>query len=222
MLRRSVGFFLRQTYPSRELVVACEDDDAESIAFVTSLENPKVRLSLCAASEKLSLGERRQLSVDAAFGEYIAIWDDDDWHAPDRLASQIAAIENSRFDACVLSQVIVLDQLTGTAYVGEVRTWECTMVCRKLGMPPYPAYSRNEDIAVIEALKAKDQLGILGAPHLYVYAYHGANVGSRVHFRRRIFSAGKVLSAEASKRAAQVLMDPSVAPIAPAELVFRP
>ncbi len=54
------------------------------------------------------LGDKPTRLCDLARGEIIVHWDDDDWHAPDRLARQLAAIETSGADIVGLAQVTFL------------------------------------------------------------------------------------------------------------------
>jgi len=54
-------------------------------------------------SPGVTLGELRNYSISKASGTYICVWDDDDWHNPHRLKSQLHdAIDNGK-SGCILA-----------------------------------------------------------------------------------------------------------------------
>jgi glycosyltransferase involved in cell wall biosynthesis len=61
-------------------------------------------LRLVLPPTKLSLDALRNLSWEAARGEALCQWDDDDMNHPDRLARQWAALRESGQTACYLEQ----------------------------------------------------------------------------------------------------------------------
>ena len=67
-------------------------DRAELTEYLHSLDDARIRPLEVPASERLTLGALRNLSLSNARGKYVAQWDDDDWSAPTRLAEQTAAI----------------------------------------------------------------------------------------------------------------------------------
>lgn len=79
----------RQTHPDRELVIL--DDGAtplpEEVAALSGVR-------LHRAPPGMSLGAKRNLLCELAKGDIIAHWDDDDWHGPERLSRQLAALED--------------------------------------------------------------------------------------------------------------------------------
>lgn len=79
--------FAEQTYQNRELVVGIEASDAPQWA---SRIDARVRLVITPPG--LTLGAKRNFINAAAHGQLIAHWDDDDWSAPWRLATQAAAL----------------------------------------------------------------------------------------------------------------------------------
>src|ERR1700674_2829254 len=128
LLRRSVACFMDQTYRPRELLIQYESDDAATRRYVATLDEPTIRPVEIPASPPLRLGTRRNLAVQAARGRYVAQWDDDDWHGPTRLAEQIAAIQSSGKQGCVLLRLVLYDAATQRAYVSGRRSWEGTLV----------------------------------------------------------------------------------------------
>src|SRR4029453_9700981 len=74
---------------------------------------------------RATIGAKRNLAIEQASGDLIAHWDDDDWHAPHRLTTQVAALLRAGGDLCGLRQM-----LSHAAAAGE--TW----------LYSYPATSR--------------------------------------------------------------------------------
>jgi glycosyltransferase involved in cell wall biosynthesis len=83
--------WVAQTYPERELVVV----NATGRALPGGLPEGAVEVR----AEPGTPGRLRNLGCDAATGEWLAQWDDDDWSAPDRLTVQMA---QRREGACCL------------------------------------------------------------------------------------------------------------------------
>ncbi len=219
LLRRAVACFLAQTWPARELVVVHDTADTATVEWLAHNPHPLIRPVPLPAGPRLTLGERRQWSVDAARGTFIATWDDDDWSAPHRLTEQMKVVHRSGRAACVLRQWIVYDEALGQAWLSQIRTWEASLVARKQAMPAYQAVERGEDLLVVGQLAEAEQLVALHDAHLYIYVYHGRNVGGRSHFKRHIFGkAAARLSPAFTRRVEQLLREPLGPPIHPSEL----
>lgn len=89
-LPTAIECFERQTYPHRELLIV-----ADSMADIEGLlpECDRIRWILTGHAV---VGRKRNLGCEAARGEYVAIWDDDDFSAPGRLVDQVNRLERSR------------------------------------------------------------------------------------------------------------------------------
>lgn len=74
--------FKNQTYALLELIVLAD--------LGTSWTNGNVRFVDVARG--VSVGTKRNIACDIARGEVICTWDDDDWSAPERVASQVRAL----------------------------------------------------------------------------------------------------------------------------------
>jgi glycosyltransferase involved in cell wall biosynthesis len=85
---QAVDYFLRQDYERRELVVLDDGDDR-----VADLMPADPRVRYVPLDEKLVLGEKRNRACELSSGEILVHWDDDDWHAPNRLSYQLAELE---------------------------------------------------------------------------------------------------------------------------------
>ena len=80
----SVGMFLDQDYPAKELLIY---NDCAGQIFES--RDPEVRI-FNTDHRFDSLGEKRNACIEAARGEFIAIWDDDDIYLPWRLSYSLS------------------------------------------------------------------------------------------------------------------------------------
>lgn len=99
----AIAQFLAQHRKDAELVIL--DDGADSVADLIP-GDPRIRYFR--EPQRRILGDKRNRLCDLARGEIIAHWDDDDWHAPDRLDRQLAALEASGADIVGLAAVTFL------------------------------------------------------------------------------------------------------------------
>ncbi len=99
----AIAAFLAQTCDDAELVIL--DDGDDPVADLVS-DDPRIRYFR--ELPRRALGDKRNRLCELARGEILLHWDDDDWHAPDRIARQIAAVETQGADICGLDHVIFL------------------------------------------------------------------------------------------------------------------
>lgn len=183
LLRRAISCFLSQTYQPRELVIVSEADDLATRAYLDTIRDPSILAVELRSSSKLPLGCLRNVAIQCSRGTHIAQWDDDDWYAPDRLAEQIKALQETGAAACVLMRWLMYDAETGRAYLSSKRTWEGSLVADKNVVPSYPALKQGEDTQVIKQLGDNGKLILLDKPTLYVYVFHGGNTWQRQHWQ---------------------------------------
>ena len=211
MLHRAVECFRQQTYTPRELIVLFEADDPATRQYLASIgeaSDPAMSIRGVEASvvpKKLTLGALRNLAVSASRGHYIAQWDDDDWHAPQRLAKQIEALRSAGKQACVLLRWTLFDELTKMAYISAMRYWEGSLVAERRGLSVYPALKKGEDTPNIKQLAARSQLHTLDRPDLYCYIHHGTNTYDRKHWETNIVGPAQPLSPENTAQIIAVL-----------------
>lgn len=118
----AIEYFLRQEYPTRELIVLDDGEDR-----VADLIPPDPRIRYVALDRRLVLGEKRNRACDLARGEIIVHWDDDDWQAPNRLRYQVDALEASGGGLCGANKTLYFAPDTEQAwlysYPERLRTW---------------------------------------------------------------------------------------------------
>jgi glycosyltransferase involved in cell wall biosynthesis len=108
---RAIAQFLEQDYPHRELIVV--DDGADSVADLIP-DDPRIRL--IRLDRTATIGTKRNLACEAARGDLIAHWDDDDWMAPWRLRYQIDEMLRDGAEVCGLSRLLFYQETTRRAW----------------------------------------------------------------------------------------------------------
>jgi len=89
-LPQAVDCFNLQTYPNKELLVLGDSrEDLEGLKF------PPGSQVKYTDGARLVVGAKRNVGCQAARGEIIAIWDDDDYSAPARLSQQVEVLNTS-------------------------------------------------------------------------------------------------------------------------------
>lgn len=199
-LSRAVECFLTQTYEDTELLIVYSLSDTDTVDYIASLAHPKIRTLGLRKGTVASLGELRNVAVRHARGHFIATWDDDDYHAPDRLTCQLAEIERTGKDACFLARWYVYDKTVRRTFVSRWRMWEGTMVCKKQILPAYAPLDKAEDTPIMTSLEKLGVIAALDAPALYVYVIHGQNTWDRQHFLGHVLRNATELSSEENER----------------------
>ncbi|WP_156680299.1 glycosyltransferase [Sphingomonas profundi] len=190
-LRASIAAFDRQSWPLRRLVIVVDGAAGGDAAAVRAMIAGRADATLLLPPAGLPLGALRNLAWDAATGDHVCQWDDDDLHHPGRIAAQLVALGDA--DAVALAEVLHLFEDEASLYWTQwaatpVGAHPGTLLCRRTAAVRYPesgaASHIGEDTAVALVLRARGALATLaGAPHLYVYVAHGANVSAMAHHR---------------------------------------
>lgn len=177
--------FFQQSYSNCEMIISYPETDQDTKIVLNKLKHPSIILIVRKAEK--SLGEARNEAIDKCNGEYICIWDDDDWHHPERISRQIRELlpDQSTRKASVLTRIFLFDHTTRKAYLSFPYTWDGTLLCRKamLMQNQYAHRNYGEDTHIISFLESRSLLShIDDAPNLYVYIYHGDNTWPYSHF----------------------------------------
>jgi glycosyltransferase involved in cell wall biosynthesis len=209
LLKRSVECFLKQTYPNKELVVVSKANDVATSEFIRDLGHPSVVHVQVEDLRDSSIGTLRNAGVDAASGEFVTSWDDDDWYHSGRLLKQFAALKEFDQDGCALTNIILFDSFKGEAYLSHTRScWEATLLVSKKKLVEfrirYPALSLHEDTQFATQAIKKLRIYPYVCPILYIYVCHGTNTSARDHFKKN-FEVSLKLSSNASLLVKRVL-----------------
>jgi glycosyltransferase involved in cell wall biosynthesis len=98
---QAIRYFQSQDYANRELIIV--DDGNESVADLVA-DDPRVRY--VRLTGRRSLGAKRNECVEAARGDLIMHWDDDDWMASHRITYQVEALLAAGAEVCGLERML--------------------------------------------------------------------------------------------------------------------
>jgi hypothetical protein len=107
----AIDWFLHQDHENLELIVV--DDGPDPVDDLLP-DDPRIRH--VRLDRRHTIGAKRNLGAEAAHGEFVAHWDDDDWSSPHRISYQLRSLAESGADVCGLSRLLYLD-------IGGERAW---------------------------------------------------------------------------------------------------
>jgi glycosyltransferase involved in cell wall biosynthesis len=185
--------YCEQRYRPTELIIVLDDplevDRGRLEGWVVALGRSDIHL--LPSPRKLSLGALRNLSLDAASGDLICLWDDDDFHHPLRVERQVEHLARTGAAAGLLADCLHLFVASGRCYwVNWGRTryrgLPGTLLARRdhgLRYPESGPFSGSgEDTDLLTRLSSAVPTTFLPAPpFLYVYRFHGANTWDQGH-----------------------------------------
>ena len=178
LVERAIRCFQLQTWPQRELVIVTLRRSEQLEALVAR----DGRIKLYDSPMGLTLGDQRNLSVARAKGVFLATWDDDDCHAPERLSIAMHTLLNSHAQAVFLSRVWIWIETRQRLGLSCRGVWENTMVVRRSALPAYPALEWGSDTVVRQMMEGLHTLALIDQPNLYAYCYTGENTWDEQHF----------------------------------------
>lgn len=200
-LKIAIDCFKNQIYSNKEMVIIYKSNDSDTLDLLNHYDDENIIKHEVNANSENSLGDLRNLSIDIASGEYICIWDDDDWHHPERISAQLNALHRSGKKATALFHILIHDFSSGQSYFSHRRPWEPTIFCQKdiikeLGIQ-YSPLNRGEDTPFLGDLIRHNLVYPLIKPEIYVYCITGSNTCDRSHFDR-IITMSQELSSDHS------------------------
>jgi len=188
LCRRAVRCYNRQTYPNRELVVV--DDGKQDLSPVLqSVPDDELAYVQLASDKDYVLGRLRNVSLEAATGQFRAQWDDDDWYHPRRLETQVQCLQEG-YDACCLHGTLMhIDspKYVDRPYIGYLQDGvPGTIMHRPAPEIRYPEMQREEDSAYLDKWRKQRYTQITFNTHLFIRCFHGNNTWCKKHFLTRI------------------------------------
>lgn len=191
LARLAIGDFAAQTHAERELVIAHDGGDAfhsELTALAAAMRVAPVRVLRCPSGS--NLGALRNASVDAAQGEFVCQWDDDDRYHPQRLSVQWQSLLRENADFCFLCDQLHWFPARGELYWDDwnreaypLNVVQGTLLGRRERTPRYAELARGEDTDVLlKILRQGSAIArVRNAGWSSIYVYHGANTFDGPH-----------------------------------------
>jgi glycosyltransferase involved in cell wall biosynthesis len=187
---QSVRCFLEQDFEgAKELVIINTNPEAVASRFewFMGLEIREILLP----QKELTLGDLRNISMEEAHGDLLIQWDDDDWHAPNRISWQLANYKAGKIN--ILRQQYRLNLLTGRYGIADGRKCNSQfhgIIGTMFHAPTearYPSLGKAEDKEFLAKLPFHVQDN---PPELYVRLYHGRNTWEEGHIMKPALKAG--------------------------------
>lgn len=167
----AVDCFKAQRYDERELVII-------NTGQPLRVTGPNIRELIVDQGDDFKLGDLRNVALEAARGDWVIQWDDDDWHHPERIQAQM---ECAVLDAaCLLESQVRHNLLTGATIVRRFPEGIDGTILHSRSLPfRYPSLTRGEDSHFMRLFPQRRV--VRDRPELYVRLFHGANTWNEGH-----------------------------------------
>lgn len=188
LLKKAIACFESQNYPNKELVISFPKSDHLTKQIIEqALTGNSIRIYQIIRQVTDSLEEARNEAVAKCTGDYVCIWDDNDWYHESRLTYQFNSMQSlgHGYKASILTRILLYDLTTKQAYLSFTYPWDGSILCRReiLMQNQCSNNQKGEDNQVIQFLSAKKLLWhIEEVPFLYIYVYHGDKTWNDDHF----------------------------------------
>jgi|GEM_PF-996127 len=170
--RVAIKCFKKQTYPNKELLIINHG--------TKSLADGDGRLRQVRVRKKKSetVGDLRNLGLAHAAGDFVISWDDDDWHHPRRIETQM----NARRDgaAVLLKNRIHHNFQNGSAGYDRADDGAPATILHPRDVPfRYPSLTRGSDSVFAQHFKTR--VAVENDAALYLRFFHGLNLWGARH-----------------------------------------
>jgi hypothetical protein len=178
---QAIRYFLRQDYPKRQLIIV--DDGTDSIQDLVP-DDEQIRY--IRLNTRRTTGAKRNIACQAADGEIILHWDDDDWMADWRVSYQIAGFLQETAEINGLANPLYYDLASRQAWQyrhpASQRPWlSGGTLCYAKSFwlaHPFPDTPRGAETRFIWESHPK-RLATLQNERFYVSILHAGNIGFR-------------------------------------------
>jgi len=186
--KKAFDCYLNQTYGNIELIIVNSGDSRyqqKVEKHILSIVPTKYKITHI-LTEKRTIGELRNIAIDYSIGEYIIIFDDDDYHHPNRISQQMELCLKSAVQGTILRNFIASRKIlfhTVKYYCTILKGLEGTLLFKR-GCVRYPEMNQGEDTTFVNTLnKNAYSIAIIDEPYeMYTYNFYGGNTVSKKHF----------------------------------------
>jgi glycosyltransferase involved in cell wall biosynthesis len=201
MAKRAIRSFAAQTYVNRELVVVTGGSRRVREAlerYVAALGLDSVRFVNPESTDR-PLGHLRNVSIDAARGDFLCRWDGGHYSHPERMEQQLGRMLERDAGACFLTDHLQLLEdhrllfwidWTGGGRIDGMQKYVpgTAMLARHAGVrypEDGPHNGRDDDSALLGALlESVPVVHVEDAGHLWLYTFRGDDTSAREHHAR--------------------------------------
>ena len=185
-LPMTIQCFQEQTYPAdrRELLIVAD-------GCFDLLPSSESNIRVLAVGTKRSLGALRNLGLEHAKGDFIIQWDED-WHHPERMSTQVQAIQQTSEAALILASQIAYCFHRDVAFVRRILVTRDDGMIANLGIHGsiihsrsagrYPEIATTEDTEFLKGFQGVRMLDTF--PSLYIRMCHAGGVSGHEHCMR--------------------------------------
>jgi len=186
LLKRAFACFETQNYPNKELVISYTDTDEEIKSEINSFaENTGLRILKIGRDAEETLVVSINRSIAKCTGDYVCLWDSENWYHPSRLSFQYLNIQDAgyHYEASILKRIILFDSAHQKAYASSPYIWIDSILCNKEVFLTNPftdsVNGELKDESLIEFLQSKKSLYFIeNSAFLYVRLYDEETSGS--------------------------------------------
>jgi glycosyltransferase involved in cell wall biosynthesis len=179
LLLKSILLFIKQDYHKKELVITYPVDDESSSHIVDMMSTFIDNLVIVKREANISLGSARNNAVEKCNGQFVCIWDDDDFYPYNRLTEQYSIIRSRNVEACILTKIFLYHQSQHSLYISYPQYWTGSLLCNKDVLIKFPCPDKNqwEFEPLVSGLFFRKKTYLLdNGPFLYTYIFHGDNI----------------------------------------------
>lgn len=175
--RTAVHCYLQQMYPLTELIIVDDSDDGIPYPQLPAYAD----INHIKLNKRTPTGTKRNIGAEAATGEIIANWDDDDYSNPHRIEDEVRRLLFTGKAVTGYNKTVVVDEETGELFRNEggppyfaSGTSQCYW--REWWQKyPFPDCTFGEDSVFSRTARLKDQLAIADPGKMLVARKHANN-----------------------------------------------
>ncbi|MDA9682197.1 glycosyltransferase family 2 protein [bacterium] len=195
-VNRSIISFSKQTWPNKELVIVAESFNNTSLKL---LKSNNIKYQLINQPKLLSLGDYRNLSVSHSTGDYVCIWDDDDYYCCNRITAMMSIIKAAQCDIVFNEQIYIWWEERSILFLTSRRCWEGSMLAKRSCMGVYPSTQKGEDTFTSHNMMLHHKTALIQEPSLYCYTVNGKNTCNNDHFQHLLNTSSCICTGDQKK-----------------------
>jgi glycosyltransferase involved in cell wall biosynthesis len=186
-LKKCIVYFMGQTHEDKELIIVYYNTDKDTEDYLIEnkqeLNNNNIHFYKFVEDEGLYLGAIRNFAINKATGDWLCIWDDDDYYSEHRIKEQLDFCLEQNLIGCTLRSILLYSSKLAAFKLTFERPegWEGSLFVRRSKMRKYKNLKKGEDTPVVMYLIENGNFDTLFNPDLYVYMFHDANTSGNIH-----------------------------------------